>query len=165
MSLVTSILASCLSINLVRSGVGVIQNSAGTRVLEPYSRGVIDSTRPKNGRMSLHHLGQSGARSSAWRPTRPCIWVSTFNVYQHLHTFPAVRPGYASLEKLPDHLASFQTFFFTLPVAIVLTFVGLTRSLLSVDYIQAHEFMDDAEKGEKNEKESPLLQIVPKWYA
>jgi len=60
------------------------------------------------------------------------------NVYQHPHTFPAVRPGYASLENLPDHLASFQTFFFTLPVAIVLTFVGLTRSLLSVDYIQAH---------------------------
>jgi len=139
MSLVTSILASCLSINLVRSGAGVIQNSAGTRVLKPYSRGVIDSTRPKNGRVRLHHLGQSGdAHSSAWRVAPDTALYLGINVYQHPHTFPAVRPGYASLEKLPDHLTSFQTFSFTLPAAIVLTFVGLTRSLLSVDYIQAH---------------------------
>jgi len=34
---VTSILASCLGMNLVREGVGVTQNSAGARALGPYS--------------------------------------------------------------------------------------------------------------------------------
>jgi len=132
MSLVTSILASCLSINLVRSGVGVTHNSAGTRVLKPCSREVIDSMRPKNGRIRFHHLGQSGGtRSSAWRLAPD---TALYLGIKHSCTFPAVRqPRKASR---PTRL--FPNFLFTLPVAIVLTFVGLTRSLLSVDYIQAH---------------------------
>ena len=81
--------------------------------------------------------------------------VSGINIYQHPHTFPAVRSGYASLEKLPDHLASFQTFLFTLPVAIVSTFVELTRSLLSVDYIQAHTSSWMMLKGAKRMKRNP----------
>jgi len=45
----------------------------------------------------------------AWRPTQR-IWVSTYNIRT-----PFLR--YASLEKLSDHLVSFQTFLFTCPSA------------------------------------------------
>ena len=49
-SSVTSILASCPGVNLVRAGVRAAQNSVGMRALGPYGCIVIDSIHSKNGR-------------------------------------------------------------------------------------------------------------------
>jgi len=72
---------------------------------------------------------------------------------------------YTSLENLSDHLASFQT---SPSPAQSLSYPRPSDSprpfYRSTIPKHAQRVMDDAEKSEKNEKESPPLQIDPKWY-
>ena len=70
----------------------------------------------------------------------------------------------ASLEKLPDHLAPLQTS--PSPSNRYRIHVRRTHPVPPTDSTTPGHarVMDDAEKSEENEKESPPLQIYPKWY-
>jgi len=130
--------------------VGVIQNSAGTRVLKPYSRGVVDSTRPKNGRVRLHHLGQpGGARSTAARGARhgPVSGYQRLSTSAHLSCgTPRVRQP----RKSPRPPRLFPNFLLHPPSRYLID-VRRTHAVPSIGRLHpsTHEFMDDAEKGER----------------
>ena len=163
MSLVTSILVSCLSINLVRSKVGVIQNSAGT------SLKASKAVQSRSDRLDAMRLppSRSTRRRAFQRVTRGARH-GPVSGYQRLSTSAHLSCGTFRVRQLRKASRPPRLFpnFPLHPPSRYRIDVRRTHAVPSIGRLHPspHEFMDDAEGGEKNEKESPLLQIDPKWY-
>ena len=107
--------------------------------------------------ISHHNLTTRGTRHSV------------FDMLRHTHDVHIPFPWYASLEKAFKSPRLFQN---SPPHPPSRCRIGIrwAHTVPSIDqlYPGTHNeslFMGYAEKSEKNEKESPPLQIDPKWYA